>query len=172
MSKFSLLNLLLLMAVIALTVSLVFENRNRTVTISDDGIDWTIPEYLATRSTWVAHLGPPPLTMLEAMASAKSFGDYLNSEVEDTGCSDWKLASISISNIPDPKHQDFWVYIATIRGVDEFREYQDIKIVILMDGAIAFDPTAYSITLAAIVRDYPGILYAPNDHRYPLEDSE
>ena len=172
MAKFSLLNLLLLTAIIALATSLFFENRNRTVTISSDEVTWTIPQYLAQQSQWIPESGPPALSMEQAMNTANALGEYLNDNHEDTGYHDWRLESISLSRVSDHSFRNFWVYIAKLNGSGSIGgQFEELRIVILLDSSIAFDPADSPFVLATTVRDYPDILYAPNDHRYPAVEN-
>ena len=170
MTKFSVLNLLLLTAVLALATSLFFENRNKSVTLATDELNWTVPEYLAPRSDWPNQSIQPSLHMMGATSVANKFKIYVESQSADTGYSNWQLVNISLRKVLNSEHPNFWVYVAGFHGENTASgEYQDLKIAILLDGSIAFDPSHYPFSLATTVRDFPDMLYAPIQHRYPLE---
>ena len=98
--RFTLLSLLLLVTVVALTVALCLKRTpDKLMLIGGDIDTWELQESAGLESQWLDKSQQPRLSVSGAYEIAQDICNHLNSAQEETGVGYWEPVTISIERL-------------------------------------------------------------------------
>jgi len=141
--KFSIVNLLSLVAIAALVMALVAKpERKLTIDSPMTSYSWELRESLIAKSpVWENHTAAPPMHLGDAVLVTDEIITELNHATKPLGMEHWRLDGIALSALDGVLGLDRqrWCYLARFSGLRHKHYDNDPKYfeaIILMDGNI------------------------------------
>lgn len=166
--KFSILNLLSLVTIVALAIALgcVLLAKDPVISVQSgfDGYSWDLRQKLLNASpVWPAADKNPPLSVRDAIAIADEIVINLDIATQPLNLGNWTFETLNISPLDNRygDRRERWCYVAQFEGTrmsGHTGPAERVSIMILMDGTVYVGEGAWSNGKLenAVRRVYPG----------------
>ena len=146
--KFTLLNLILIVAVAAFALALITQ-RNKQLEVSTDyGFSWSIRQRVLTASpVWNAERQNPPLSVREALQIADEIASNLNTGTKQFQVGNWTFDSLNLVPLDNnlySENRSRWCYLVPFQGTflgGHSGPPFMMSMIILMDGTVLVGET-------------------------------
>ena len=156
--KFSLLNLLLLTAIVCLLIALACVRRSSVVHVGNYYDWWDVDSRKIVGSDWSDKSISPKLSQEAAFSVGDSICKHLNSNADRIGCDNWHVGAVSLESLTTLGAQK-WVYLLRLDGkISDKEKHVPVTFLVLMDGTIIFPAKQYKPNFADSVMSYPNII--------------
>ena len=156
--KFSLLNLLLLTAIICLLIALVCVRRSSVVHVGNYHDWWDVNSRKIASSDWSDKSITPKLSQEAAFSVGDSICKHLNSNADLIGCDNWNVGAVSLESLTTLGAQK-WVYLLRLdSNILDKEKHVSVTFLVLMDGTIIFPAKEYKPNFSDSVMSYPNII--------------
>ena len=147
--KFSLLTLLMLVTIVALSIAIVSfwltEDRRMHISASDSTYSWNLRESLLDKSPiWSTSDKNPPLAVRDAIDVTEEIINKLETASKPLGVGGWYLESLTLSPLDNTGFRNTtnrkWCYLVEFWGYRQpihSGEPEIFSAIILMDGTVA-----------------------------------